>query len=82
MADPRRVCKVFEISVCMDPEERREVEVVVAQPGAPHGEDHDFVWWMAACEYFLMLTSRKSNAGFEKAQELLCSGATKWKDKR
>ena len=44
------------------------------------GIDAPFDFWMIACEYFLHKTCQKSNAGYEKAQELLCKGAMEYKN--
>ena len=46
--------------------------------GTGHSEP-SFKAWMAACEFFLATVARKSDVGFEKAMELLCSGATTYK---
>jgi len=39
-----------------------------------------FSFWMCACEYLLHKTAQKSEAGYEKALELLCKGAMTYKD--
>lgn len=50
---------------------------VVIKP--PPEAENDFGWWTSACEYLLAVTASKSGAGFEKALELLCSGAMVFK---
>jgi hypothetical protein len=45
------------------------------------GEDEPpFAFWMALSEYLIAITAKKSNAGFEKALELLVQGAMTYKD--
>lgn len=39
----------------------------------------DFKHMMCACEYLMAVTASQSNAGFEKALELLCKGATTYR---
>ncbi len=39
-----------------------------------------FKFWMIATEYMMHKTCQKSNAGYEKALELLCKGATTYQD--
>lgn len=52
---------------------------VVVILGGKTPEPPRFEVLMAACEYLLFITAQNSNAGFEKALELLCEGATKYK---
>ena len=42
-------------------------------------EDAEFVDWMMACEFFIHKTAQKSEAGYEKAMELLCKGSMGYK---
>lgn len=46
------------------------------------GEDISFHTLMVAAEYLMFSVSRRSGAGFERSLELLCAGATTWKDQR
>ncbi len=45
-------------------------------------EGAEFKHWMMACEFLLHKTAQMSNAGYEKATELLCGGSTTYKDER
>lgn len=45
-----------------------------------HEEGCPFNLWIAACEYLLFRVARGSNAGFERALELLCQGAMSYKE--
>ena len=44
------------------------------------GIDAPFEFWMMACEYFLHKTCQKSNAGYEKAMDLIYKGAMTYKN--
>ena len=43
------------------------------------GSEPPFVAWMTAAEYFAAITAMKSNAGYEKAIELIANGAMTYK---
>lgn len=38
-------------------------------------DNAEFIDWMMACEFLIHKTAQLSNAGYEKALELLCKGA-------
>jgi hypothetical protein len=40
-------------------------------------DETEFFDWMMATEYLIFKTAQKSKAGFEKAMELLCKGASR-----
>ena len=42
-------------------------------------DDKEFIDWMMACSFLLHKTAQLSEAGYEKAQELLCKGAMDYK---
>ena len=42
-------------------------------------DEAEFVDWMMACEFLMHKTAQLSSAGFEKALEILCNGATDYK---
>lgn len=44
------------------------------------GVDAPFGFWMIACEYFMHKVAQKSNAGYEKAMEILMKGAMTYKN--
>ena len=44
------------------------------------GVDAPFDFWMMACEYLLHKTCQKSNAGYERAMELINQGAMTYKE--
>lgn len=66
----------FKILVFDSPEDDKAKVVI----GISDDVDTTFTAWMCACEYFLHKTAQKSNAGYEKALELLCQGAMTYKD--
>lgn len=56
--------------------EGRNVQITMSEDDLP--EFHD---WMMAAEYLMCVTAGKSDAGFEKALELMCEGACTWRNK-
>ena len=42
-------------------------------------ENAEFKDWMMACEFLLKKTAQLSEAGYEKALELLCQGSMQYK---
>jgi hypothetical protein len=54
--------------------------IVLIKAGNNDGcEEPPFAAWMTAAEYFTAITATKSNAGFEKACELISEGAMTYK---
>jgi hypothetical protein len=51
-----------------------DAEVAIAAP-----DDMPFVYYMLGCEHMIRFTAQKSNAGYEKAIDLLVDGALKGK---
>ena len=43
------------------------------------GKDAPFIYYMCVAEYLCHLVAGKSNAGYEKALELICKGAMTYK---
>ncbi len=41
--------------------------------------DAEFVDWMMACEFLMKKTAQLSDAGYERALELLCEGSMDYK---
>jgi len=66
--------ETFVINVQMMPSLEKKARVTIDVATCP------FEFWMCACEYMLHKTAQKSNAGYEKALELLCKGAMTYKD--
>jgi hypothetical protein len=66
----------FHIFMCgyMEKEERKSMAAII--PGLDKdGKEPPFESWVAACEHFIGVVASKSEAGFEKALELLAVGA-------
>lgn len=60
-----------EFIITTDPESRT-VKISV-------DDDIEFINWMMACEFFLQKTAQRSDAGYERALELLCKGSMSYK---
>ena len=59
------------------PENKQNARVTIS---ADSITENNFRFWICACEYFLHKTAQKSNAGYERAMELLCQGAMTYRD--
>lgn len=64
----------FEITVEYYPHKNTYARAIISVNDCP------FIFWMCACEYLMHKTAQKSNAGYEKAMELLVKGAMTYKD--
>ena len=64
----------FVITVEYYPDENQYVRAIISVNDCP------FIFWMCACEYLIHITAQKSNAGYEKALELLAKGAMTYKN--
>lgn len=64
----------FEITVEYYPDENTYTRAIISANDCP------FMFWMCACEYLTHKTAQKSNAGYEKAMEVLVKGAMTYKD--
>lgn len=62
----------FRISVISRQPTGSKTTVVVESNGA------EFISWMCACEYFMMMTAERSGLGFDDALCQLCEGAHKY----
>lgn len=68
-------------------EDRLEIEIVGSEDKEFPVEiciptKWSFEQLMMACEYLMTITASKSKAGFERALELLCKGATTYRTRR
>ncbi len=74
MSEPRS----FQIIVTPDEQWDRGEVAIGTEDGLPEPE---FGYWMMACEYLMHIVAQKSNAGYEKAMELLMQGAMSYEHK-
>ena len=54
-------------------------EVIIA---TQNGEELDFATMMCATEYLMHVTAQQSDAGYERALELLVEGAKTWRSEK
>ena len=68
----------FQIFVTPDEQGDRGEVAIGTEVGRPEPE---FGYWMMACEYLMHVVAQKSNAGYERAMELLMKGAMTYEHK-
>lgn len=69
----------FQIFVTPDKQWDRGEVAIGTEDDRPEPE---FGYWMMACEYLMHVVAQKSNAGYEKAMELLMKGAMSYEHKK